>query len=110
VLLDLRDAIRYAQQCRRTLKDLGVSRKKWLEIVQDIDPGLRFLARPQMLDEIATLLEEAGKPLGREALVQELLAQGAGSSRHIRNCIHAYLNNGNLTLYQGDKIGLPEWV
>jgi len=109
VLLDLHDAIRRAQQCRQTLTALGVSRKEWLEIVQDVDPEMRFLARPQMLDGLMTLLEKAGKPLGRETLVRKLLVHGAGSSRHIRNCIQAYLSNGSLRLYQGDKIGLPEW-
>ena len=66
VLLALHDAIRGAQQCRQALHALGISRKQWLEIVQDVDPDLRFLARPQLLDAIVTLLEEAGKPLGRK--------------------------------------------
>src|SRR6478752_953879 len=82
VLLALHDAIRSAQQCRQTLHALGISRKQWLEIVQDVDPDLRFLARPQMLDVIVTLLQKAGKPLGREALLRTLIAQG-GSSRQV---------------------------
>ena len=108
VLLDLHDAIRSAQQCRQTLHALGISRKEWLELVQDVDPDMRFLARPQVLDVILTLLEKAGKPLGREALVRTLLVQG-GSSRQVRYCIQVYLRNGSLTLFRGDKIGLPEW-
>ena len=108
VLLALHDAIRSAQQCRQTLHALGISRKEWLEIVQDVDPGLRFMARPQALDAIVALLEKAGKPLDREELVQTLLVQG-GSSRQVRYCIHGYLRNGSLTLYRDDKIGLPEW-
>jgi hypothetical protein len=80
-----------------------------MEIVQDVDPGLRFLARPQVLDVIVALLEKAGKPLGREALVRTLLVQG-GTSRQIRYSIHGYLRSGSLTLYRGDKIGLPEWA
>lgn len=108
VLLNLHDAIRSAQQCRQTLHALGISRKEWLEIVQDVDPGLRFLARPQMLDVIVALLEKAGKPLGREALVRTLLLQG-GSARQVRYSIHGYLRNGSLTQYRDDKIGLPEW-
>jgi hypothetical protein len=60
------------------------------------------------LDVIVAVLEKAGKPLGREALMRTLLVQG-GSSREIRYCIHGYLRDGSLTLYRGDKIGLPEW-
>jgi hypothetical protein len=108
VLLDLHDAIRSAQQCRQTLHALGVSRKEWMGIVHDVEPDLRFMARPQMLDVIVALLEKAGKPLGREALVRALLVQG-GSSRQVRDSIYGYLRNGSLTLYRGDKIGLPEW-
>lgn len=108
VLLDLHDAIRSAQQCRQTLHALGVSRKEWMEIVQDVDPDLRFLARPQVLDAIVELLEKVGNPLERAALVRMSLVQG-GSSRQVRYCIHRYLRNGILTLYRGDKIGLPEW-
>jgi len=108
VLLDLHDAIRSAQQCRQTLHALGISRKEWMEIVQDVDQDLRFMARPQALDVIVALLEKAGKPLDRETLVRALLVQG-GSSRQVRDCIYGYLRNGSLTLYRGDKIGLPEW-
>lgn len=109
VLLDLRDAISSARQCRQTLNALGISRREWLAIVQDVDPELRFLARPQALDGIVALLEKAGEPLLREALVRKLLLQGAGSSRQIRNCIHVCLRTGILTGHLGDKIGLPEW-
>ena len=108
VLLDLHDAIRRAQQCRQTLHAAGILRSEWMEIVQDVDPGMRFLARPQMLDVIVAILEKAGKPLDRAALVRALLVQG-GSSRQVRYSIHGYLRDGSLTLYQGDKIGLPEW-
>jgi hypothetical protein len=108
VLLDLHDAIRSAQQCRQTLHTLGISRREWMEIVEDVDPDLKFLARPQELDVIVALLEKAGKPLERAALVRALLVQG-GTSRQVRYCVHRYLRNGRLTLYAGDKIGLPEW-
>jgi hypothetical protein len=108
VLLDLHNAIRNAQRCRQALHALGISRKEWQEIVQDIDPDMRFLARPQVLDVIVALLEKARKPLDREALVRTLLLQGR-SSREVRDCIHGYLRNGSLTLYRGDKIGLRKW-
>lgn len=108
VLLDLHDAIRRAQQCRQTLHTLGISRKQWMEIVQDVDPDMRFLARPQELDVVIVLLEKAGKPLDREVLVRALLVQG-GSSRQVRDCLQGYLRNGSLKLHPGDKIGLPEW-
>lgn len=108
VLLGLHDAICSAKHCRQTLHAVGISRNEWMEIVQDVDPGLRFLARPQMLDVIVALLEKAGKPVERAALVRALLVHG-GSSRQVRYSIHGYLRDGNLTLYQGDKIGLPEW-
>lgn len=107
-LLDLHDAIRSAQQCRQTLHALGISRKEWMEIVQDVDQDLRFMARPQALDVIVALLEKAGKPLERETLVRTLLEHG-GSSRQVRDCIYGYLRNGSLKLCRGDKIGLPEW-
>ena len=109
VLLDLHDAIRNAQRCRQTLHALGISRKEWMEIVEDVDPDLKFMARPQGLDVIVALLEKAGKPLDREELVHALLVQG-GSSREVRYSIHRYLRSGKLTLYAGDKIGLPEWT
>jgi len=108
VLLDLHDAIRNAQRCRQTLHALGISRKEWMEIVEDVDPDLKFLARPQELDVIVALLEKAGKPLDRAVLVRALLAQG-GTSRQVRYSIQRYLRNGKLMLYPGDKIGLPEW-
>ncbi|MGH9637026.1 MAG: hypothetical protein ACRD72_19525 [Candidatus Angelobacter sp.] len=108
VLLDLHDAIRNAQQCRQTLHALGISRKEWLEIVEDVDPDMRFLARPRLLDVIVALMEKAGKPLGRETLVRTLLVQG-GSSRQVRYSIQGYLRSGSLTLFRGDNIGLPEW-
>ena len=108
VLLDLHDAIRSAQHCRQTLHVLGISRKAWLEIVGDVGPDMRFLARPRLLDVIVALLEKAGKPLGRETLVRTLIVQG-GSSRQIRYSIQGYLRSGSLTLFRGDNIGLPEW-
>ena len=89
VLLDLHDAIRNAQQCRQTLHALGISRREWLELVEDVDPDMRFLARPRLLDVIVVLLEKAGKPLGREELVQTLLMQGGGSSRQVRYSIQS---------------------
>lgn len=108
VLLDLHDAIRSAQQCRQTLHAVGISRKEWMGIVEEVDPDMRFLARPQELDVIVALLEKAGKPLDRATLVRALLLQG-GTSRQVRYSIHRYLRTGRLTLYPGDKIGLPEW-
>lgn len=108
VLLALHDAICNAQQCRQTLHALGISRKEWLELVHDVDPDMRFMARLQVLDVIVALLEKAGKPLDREALVRTLIVQG-GTSREIRSFIHEYLRDGSLMLHQGDKIGLPEW-
>ena len=108
MLLALHDAIRNAQQCRQTLHALGISRKEWLELVHDVDPDMRFMARLQVLDVIVALLEKAGKPLDREALVRTLILQG-GTSREIRSFIHEYLRDGSLTLHQGDKIGLSEW-
>jgi hypothetical protein len=108
VLLDLHDAIRSAQQCRQTLHVLGISRKEWLEIVEDVDPDMRFLARPRLLDVLVALLEKAGKPLPRETLVRTLIVQG-GSSRQIRYSIQGYLRSGSLTMFRGDNIGLPEW-
>lgn len=108
VLLDLHDAIRSAQQCRQTLHAVGISRMEWMGIVEEVDPDMRFLARPQELDVIVALLEKAGEPLDRATLVRALLLQG-GTSRQVRYSIHRYLRNGRLTLYPGDKIGLPEW-
>jgi hypothetical protein len=109
LLLDLRDALRQAERCRLALRRLGYSKKRWQEIVIDIDPELRFALRPQVLDAIITRLQSVGEPVNRQLLVRALNAQGAGISQRIRQSITVNLRAGNLILCQGNKIGLPGW-
>ncbi|MGC2697403.1 MAG: hypothetical protein WA738_16575 [Candidatus Angelobacter sp.] len=109
ILLDLRNALRRADRCRRALSDLGYSAERWQEIVKDVDPELRFMVRPKMLDAILTYLRSAGGPVRRDSLVNGLSVQTAGALRRIRQCITANLHSKNLVMYEGNKIGLPEW-
>jgi hypothetical protein len=108
VLLALEDVIHRAERCRQKLKRFGFSQRRWQEIVNDVEPDLRFLARPKILDAIITYLHSTGKPIERELLVRELTAQGAGHPRRIRQSITNNLRNRNLALYSKSEIGLPE--
>ena len=109
LLLSLHHALRRVERCRRTLVRAGFSEKRWQEIVNEVSPELRFALRPKLLDAIVYYLETAGEPVGRELLVRELTAQGAGLWVHVRQSIAANLRNKSLVLYPDDKIGLPEW-
>jgi hypothetical protein len=109
VLLALEDVIHRAERCRQKLTRFGFSQKRWQEIVNDVDPDLRFVARPKILDAIITFLHSTGKPLKKEFLVRELTAQGAGHPRRIRQSITNNLRNKNLALNSKNEIGLPEW-
>jgi hypothetical protein len=109
VLLELQNALQRAERCRRTLKRLGFSQRRWLEIVHDVNPDLRFAVRSKMLDAIVAYLERAAAPVSRDILVHDLLAQGAGALHRIRQSVTANLRRGNLVLCPEDKIGLPEW-
>src|SRR5438876_6234194 len=109
VLLALRNAVRRAERCRRLLKQCGFSERRWQEIVKDVDPELRFMVRPQILDAIVAQLKSVGKPVGRKELERKLSAQGAGSFERIRQSITASLRSGKLALFGQEKIGMPEW-
>jgi hypothetical protein len=109
LLLDLHQGLRKIEECRRELKDLGFSHERWQEIVNDVDPELRFGLRPKMLDEIVKYLQGAAEPVRRDVLVRELAAQGAGLVVRVRQSIAAHLRNKSLTLFPDDKIGLPAW-
>src|SRR5256885_6865252 len=109
VLLDLRNALRRAERCRQTLSEMGYSSQRWQEIVKDVDPELRFMVRPKMLDTIISYLQSAGEPVSRASLIHELGAQRAGSLQRIRQSITVNLQCGNLLLYPENKIGLPNW-
>jgi hypothetical protein len=109
ILLDLRNALRRAERCRRALSDMGYSHQRWQEIVNDVDPELRFMVRPNMLDKIITYLRSAGEPVDRNSLVQNVSAQTAVALRRIRQIVTANLHNTNLVLYDNNKVGLPEW-
>lgn len=107
VLLDLSNAIRRAERCRLILRSMGLSERRWQEIVKDVDPALRFMVRPQMIDAIITHLESAGEPVSRDLLVRELSEQGAGVPERIRHSITANLRSRKLVLHPDNKIGLP---
>ena len=109
ILLELRDALRRAERCRMALFHMGYSRKRWLEIVNEVNPELRFVLKSQMLDPIVTYLKSVGKPMNRSRLSRELYAQAAGPMQRIRQSITVNLRSGNLTLYPGNRVGLPDW-
>ena len=109
ILLHLRNALRQAERCRLALSRLGYSRQRWQEIVNEVDPELRFMVRPKTLDTIIAYLRSEGEPVDREALVGALSAQRPGEARRIRQSITASLHNQKLLLYGVDRIGLPEW-
>src|SRR5262249_43135416 len=77
LLLDLRNALQQAERCRLALRDLGYTHERWQEIVKDVDPELRFVLRPQILDAIIIRLQSVGKPVKRQTLVRDLNIQGA---------------------------------
>jgi hypothetical protein len=110
LLLDLRNALQQAERCRLALIGLGYSRTRWQEIVKDVDPELRFVLRPQILDAIITRLQSVGGPVERRQLVRDLIAQGAGVPQRIKQSISQNLRAGNLVLCAGNKVALPEWV
>ena len=109
LLLDLRNALQQAERCRLALISLGYSQKRWQEIVKDVDPELRFIVRPQILDAIITHLQSIGQPVDRQELVRDLNEQGAGVPQRIKQSITHGLRSEHLTLYPGNKVGLPEW-
>ena len=109
VLLELSNALREVERCRIALKGMGFSQRRWQEIVNEVNPELRFALRNQMLDPIVAYLKSAGKPVERNRLARALYAQGAGPIQRIRQSITTNLRIGNLTLYSGNKVGLPAW-
>jgi hypothetical protein len=109
VLLDLHEALREVSRCRQTLKSVGFSQKRWQEIVNDVDPELRFAVRPKTLDAIIGYLYRVGEPVKRTDLIDELMSRGDGHLGRIRQSIAASLRNGILIKYARGKVGLPEW-
>ena len=109
LLLDLRNALQQAERCRLALRDLGYSQARWQEIVKDVDPELRFVLRPQLLDAIITRLQSVGQPVKRQTLVRDLNLQGVGLPQRIQQSITVHLRAGNLVLFPGKKVGLPAW-
>jgi hypothetical protein len=109
LLLTLCNALREVERCRIALKAMGYSQKRWQEIVNDVNPELRFIVRGQMLDPIVAYLKSAGKPMERNRLARALYNQGAGPMQRIRQSITINLRAGNLTLHPGNKVGLPAW-
>ncbi len=97
-----------AQRCRLALKELGYSQKRWQEIVNDVNPELRFILQSQMLDLIIAYLKSAGRPVSRRILARELYAQAAGPMQRIQQSITLNLRSGNLKL-SGNKVALPAW-
>jgi hypothetical protein len=109
LLLDLRNALQEAERCRLALIGLGYSQQRWQEIVKDVNPELRFVLRPQVLDAIITHLQSVGVPVHRQELVRDLNKQGAGIPQRIKQSITQNLRAGNLMLFPGNKVGLPAW-
>lgn len=109
LLLDLHAALHRAERCRVALLSLGYSREYWQEIVRDVNPELRFVLGPRLLDRIITYLESVGRPLSRKSLTRALYLQGAGALQRIRQTITMNLRTGNLAHFPGYKVGLPAW-
>lgn len=109
LLLDLHDALQRAERCRVALLSVGYSRENWQEIVRDVNPELRFVLSPRLLDSTITYLESVGRPLSRKALTRALQLQGAGSLQRIRQSITSNLRSGNLAHFPDYKVGLPAW-
>jgi hypothetical protein len=109
VLLTLRNALTEVERCRIALKAMGFPQNRWQEIVNDVNPELRFVLRNQMLDPIVAYLKSAGKPVERNRLARALYNQAAGPIQRIRQSITMNLRAGNLTLHSGNKVGLPSW-
>lgn len=107
VLLELRMALRKAERCRCTLREAGYPRDRWLEIVNSAAPEMRFAARPRIMDAIRSHLEQAGRPLSRERLLNEISALGLAPRPEVKHSIAANLREGNLVLLPGRLIGLP---
>lgn len=109
LLLDLHDALHRAERCRLALLSLGYSREHWQEIVRDVNPELRFVLSPRLLDRTITYLESVGRPLSRKSLTRALHLQGAATLQRIRQSITSNLRSGNLAHFPGYKVGLPAW-
>jgi hypothetical protein len=105
----LRNALQQVEHCRIALKSMGFPQNRWQEIVNDVNPELRFVVRGQMLDPIVAYLKSVGKPVERNRLTRALYAQAAGPMQRIRQSITTNLRTGNLTLHSGNKVGLPAW-
>jgi hypothetical protein len=110
LLLTLCNALQQVEHCRIALKALGFPQRRWQEIVNDVNPELRFVVRAQMLDPIVAYLKGAGKPVERNRLARALYNQAAGPMQRIRQSITTNLRAGNLTLHSGNKVGLPGWT
>jgi hypothetical protein len=109
LLLDLHSALQRAERCRVALLSLGYSREHWQEIIRDVNPELRFILSPRLLDRIIAYLESVGRPLSRKSLTHTLHLQGAGTMQRIRQSITANLRTGNLAHFPDYKVGLPGW-
>jgi hypothetical protein len=109
LLLDLHDSLQQAERCRVALIGLGYSREHWQEIVRDVNPELRFVLSPRLLDKIIAYLESVGRPLSRKSLTHTLHLQGAGTMQRIRQSITVNLRSGNLAHFPDYKVGLPAW-
>jgi hypothetical protein len=96
ILLDLHNALQRAERCRVALIGLGYSREHWQEIVRDVNPELRFVLSPRLLDKIIAYLDT-------------LHLQGAGTMQRIRQSITVNLRSGNLAHFPDYKVGLPAW-
>ena len=108
-LLILRNALQQVEQCRIALKAMGYPQKRWQEIVNDVNPELRFVLQSKTLDPIIVYLKSLGKPVHRNKLARDLYAQGVGPLQRIRQSITTNLRSGNLTLDSRNKVGLPAW-
>lgn len=108
-LLELRNALMRAKECRRVLDQLEFSSERWMEIVTEVDPEIRFMVHPQVMDAIVQHLKREGKPMARKALVRELSHVQVATAQRVRQTITLGLRSAKLALFPNKSIGLAEW-
>jgi hypothetical protein len=109
LLLELRDSLERAAQCRLSLEERGFPRERWLEVVKDVDPHLRFMGRRQILDVLVDHLHSEGVAIPRRRLAHQVALQGAATLARVQYAITVNLRNGNLSRFPNNRIGLAAW-
>lgn len=110
ILLDLGNALRKAERCRRALTASGYSKRRWQEIVKDVDPELWFMVRPNISDAIFTYLRSAREPVDKDDVVRDVGRQTSAPLQRIKQYITWNVQTNKLVLGNDGKISLPEML